>query len=645
MSRFPGIVLLAILAMPLSAQTEGPRPVGLIVDASQVTNPIPFVRFVDVMVETLAASRKWEPTVLTADSPLVRMSGAEWPSGTVSLPDLEGTLKALLEATRLSDVLVIIPQPSRASTIEVLWLQAGQAGIRQVSLTANGGGDTAYTALSRQLVARLDEGFGLAEMAALVPAAVPAPAPTPAPAPVAPPAAPTEVPAAPVAAPAPASEAVAVKPPTSAATAPAAAPHPMAAPASPTTLPTPAVAPSTPAAPSGKPETHAAPPAPETTPPVTSVPPQPAAPSPAQPVAPAISPVAPGPALEKPVAPETPSQPKALSPYFAAAEKYLAERDFKKVEQALMDAEDAGDPRDKVYYMWAQLEGARRNLAGERSWLQRTVAVDPSNMTAHLRLAELLRGAGLWRKAVDEYQIVLKAEPKNLHAYVGLSALYASQSQPKRAAEILAQAVEHYPNDVSLYLRIGDLQSQRRALAEAEEAYDKAARLSEGTARAEALERLGDLYVTADRHHEGFICYAEASKLRAGETSSLTEKRYQQIMATADAALIRSLQGANEALRSYLLGKGVVREEAFQAMNDFNAEAEEVVKFADTIVPPATLKLIHAERKLAYSLAAEAATHGLEYLDAGDKTHLDEYQLRVTEGLESLQGLGKPKGL
>ncbi|MEN6547460.1 MAG: hypothetical protein ABFE07_15615, partial [Armatimonadia bacterium] len=98
-------------------------------------------------------------------------------------------------------------------------------------------------------------------------------------------------------------------------------------------------------------------------------------------------------------------------------------------------------------------------------------------------------------------------------------------------------------------------------------------------------------------------------------------------------------------LRSYLIGKGVVREEAFQAMSDFNSEAEEVVKFADTIVPPATLKLIHAERKLAYSLAAEAANHGLEYLDGGDKAHLDDYQVRVAEGLKSLQGLSKPKGL
>ncbi|MEN6303968.1 MAG: tetratricopeptide repeat protein, partial [Armatimonadia bacterium] len=591
MSRFPGIMLLAVLAMPLSAQAEGPRPVGLIVDASNVTNPIPFVRFVDVMVETLAASRKWEPTVLTADSPLVRISGAAWPSGTVGLRALEATLRGLLDATRLSDVIVVIPQPSRASAIEVLWLQTGQAGIRQVSLTAPGGGDTAYSALSKQLVAKLDEGFSAAAVAALPPAAAPAPAPvtTPAPVPVTPPAAPTDVPAAPAAAPAPSSEAVAVKPPAAVAAAPAAPPQPVEnAPAAPTTLPTPAVTPSTPAPTSSKPETQTTPTAPEAAPPTTPVPPQPAAPSPAQPAVPATPPAAPAAAAEKPVAPESPAQPTALSPYFAAAEKWLAEREFKKVEQALMDAEDAGDPRAKVFYLWAQLEGARQNLASERSWLERTVSADPSIMPAHLRLAELLRGAGLWRKAVDEYQIVLKAEPKNLHAYVGLSALYASQSQPKRAAEILAQAVVHYPNDVSLYLRMGDLHSQRRALPEAEEAYDKAARLSEGVARADALERLGDLYVTADRHHEGFICYAEASKLRAGETSSLTEKRYQQMMATADSALISSLQAANEALRSYLIGKGVVREEAFQAMSDFNSEAEEVVKFADTIVPPAT---------------------------------------------------------
>ncbi|MGE5532027.1 MAG: tetratricopeptide repeat protein, partial [Bacteroidota bacterium] len=356
-----------------------------------------------------------------------------------------------------------------------------------------------------------------------------------------------------------------------------------------------------------------------------------------KPVTAAPAPVAAPTALEPPKAPEQAPQ------FLAAAEKFLGQGDYRRAEDLLLKAEEAREPRASVFSGWAKLEAARQNKVAERTWLERTINADPGDVPAHLRLAELLREAGLWRKAVDEYDLVIKAQPDNVQAYLGLSSLYAAQSQPRRAAEILSEAVKHRPEDCSLYLRLGDLYAPRKALPEAEEAYDTAARLSKGEQRADALDRLGDLYVLADREREGFICYAEASKLRSESNSPLAEKRYRQIMGAADDALGKVLDKAAQGLDGYLSGRNVTREEAFGAMSDFNTQVQEVSNFVESITPPTNLKLPHAQRKLAYSLAAEAALYGLLYLDQGKQDELGLYQARLTESKKSLQALRRPK--
>jgi len=297
-----------------------------------------------------------------------------------------------------------------------------------------------------------------------------------------------------------------------------------------------------------------------------------------------------------------------------------------------------------VYALWAELERARQNPTAERAWLQRALAEDDSLTAAHLRLAELLRLAGLWRKAAEEYQTVIKQDPANVYGYVGLSALYARQSQPRRAAEILTEALQHVAPDPTLYLRIGALHAQRQAWAEAENAYDRAVRLTQGVQRAEALDQLGDLYLQAGRDREGFICYAEASRLRAGGSSTMAEKRYNQIMRAADAALLDASTRAQAALEAYLAGRNVYREEVWAALNDFRTQVQEMSSFIGSVVPPATAKTAHLERKLAYSLAAEAALAGLDYIDqgAGKRQRLDDYRRLVGEALTTIRGLRHP---
>lgn len=623
------LVVMASLAHDAGAATA-PRSIGLIVDASPTTHPVAFMRFADVLVEALAASRQWEPTVLHPDSPIVRVSGATWPLPTRdNWMTVADALQTLLLTTELDDLVVLRPIPAATNDLEVFWLRQGEKEIRRLHLSEPGAGDQAYAALSRKLLAQLDQGTQsapLAERFALVPPSTPAtPAAPPATAPTAP------------ASPATPATGAAVgvgghETPTT-----AVAPVPPATPATPATgLTKPGATEARPGGQAVKPDVPTAQPATEPVGP--QAPATPATPTtPAAPTGPTATPATTLPAA----APAKPGEP---STFLAAAQKLIREGDLRRAEDLLVKAQDAGDPRAQVFALWAELEQARQNPTAERAWLQRALAEDDSLTSAHLRLAELLRQAGLWRKAADEYQTVIKQDPANVYGYVGLSALYARQSQPRRAAEILTEALKHVPPDPSLYLRIGALHAQRQAWAEAENAYDRAVRLTQGTQRAEALDQLGDLYLQAGRDREGFICYAEASKLRAGGSSTMAEKRYDQIMRAADAALLDTSTRAQAALEAYLAGRSVYREEVWAAFNDFRTQVQEMSGFIASVVPPATARGAHLERKLAYSLAAEAALAGLDYIDQGasKRQRLDDYRRLVGEALTTIRGLQHP---
>lgn len=341
------------------------------------------------------------------------------------------------------------------------------------------------------------------------------------------------------------------------------------------------------------------------------------------------------PPAEQP-APETPAA-APLSTHFQAAERFLQEGDLRSAEDSAQRALAAGDPRGPTCLLMARIMAAKRDDDSQRLWLERALTADPTLNEARLPLAELLRQRGLWQKALAEYQRVLATDPQNRFALLGMATIYAEHDQPRRAAEIMNEAIGYYPDDPSLYLRLGEFHAAYRAYPEAEAAFDRAARLATNTEeKARALDSLGDLYAQAGRHREGLACYAEASKLRAGSSGPLAERRYEAVMATADAALLRALQQATGAFDSYLANAGTAREEAYMALSDLRGQTQVIRDFMDLVVPPAPQKLMHARRKLGYSLLLEAAISAMVHLDTGRADLLQQYTARLREAEETL---------
>ncbi|MBU0607535.1 MAG: hypothetical protein KKI08_06590, partial [Armatimonadetes bacterium] len=153
------VIAAALLVVSAAGAATAPRSVGVIVDAAPAASRIPFVRFADVLIEALAGSRQWEPTALYPESPVVRVSGAVWPQPTRDdwMTAADG-LQALLLATELDDLLVVRPIPAVTNDLEIFWLRQGEKDIRRLHLSEVGAGDQAYRALSRRLLAQLEQG-------------------------------------------------------------------------------------------------------------------------------------------------------------------------------------------------------------------------------------------------------------------------------------------------------------------------------------------------------------------------------------------------------------------------------------------------------------------------------------------------------
>lgn len=613
----PVAVLLLIASVALAATAEPPRTVGLLVVVSGPATPLLPARTADAVMEALATTHQWEPTVLTPEAALLRASGVSWPAGVEAAPASQpGALRDLATTLRLDDLLALTLDTGGGNTLRCVWVRPAAPGARVIAVTAPGAAEAALPRLCQQLVMRLQQGFEQA--AALAPntgETVPAPG--------TPPAAPT------------AGGPVAVKPSTAAGTS-APANLPPAVPGGTGTMTPPATAQATPT-----PGT-ATPPATPTTPGTDTKP------APATPAVPATAATPPADSKPAPATPATPAAPATagtdskpvaatagpapLSDDFRAAEELLRQGEFLRAEDAARRALEGSDPRAQVCLLMARIQAARGNPQEQRRWLEQALTVDASLVEPRLLLAEQLRLQGLWRKALDEYQTITKTDPHNRLALLGMATIYGQQEQPKRAAELVAEVIKDSPEEASLYLRMGDYHAQRNALAEAEAAFDRAARLAKDPDdKALALDRLGDLYIGAQRYREGFACYAEASKLRSNAASPLAERRYQQVMAAADDGLQRTLAQAGTLLTGYLAQDGTTREDAYTALTELRGQAQEVADFMDAVQPPPVLKLEHARRKLACSLTLEAAVSAMLFLDTGRQDMLENYRTRLNE--------------
>ncbi|MCF8241071.1 MAG: tetratricopeptide repeat protein [Melioribacteraceae bacterium] len=106
--------------------------------------------------------------------------------------------------------------------------------------------------------------------------------------------------------------------------------------------------------------------------------------------------------------------------------------------------------------------------------LETAVKNNPNDLQSTLRLAHLLNDSGFYNKAIENYQIYLKADPENPDVLVDMGVCYYSLNQYTQAIANMEKALQYQPNHQIAHLNLGVVNMAAGNLVKAKEWWQKA---------------------------------------------------------------------------------------------------------------------------------------------------------------------------
>ncbi|MDL2234116.1 tetratricopeptide repeat protein [Ruminococcaceae bacterium OttesenSCG-928-L11] len=128
-------------------------------------------------------------------------------------------------------------------------------------------------------------------------------------------------------------------------------------------------------------------------------------------------------------------------------------------------------------------------------YITTVVAMEPANWDAALLRAHLLRRKGDFAGAIDQYQVVLEADPKRLAALSGIAYCYL-RTDPEKALECYTRAVELDSRNAAYHMGKGRAHEGLAQTAQAIEAYKIVTGLDKNNHK--PYGRLGELHKETD---------------------------------------------------------------------------------------------------------------------------------------------------
>lgn len=251
---------------------------------------------------------------------------------------------------------------------------------------------------------------------------------------------------------------------------------------------------------------------------------------------------------------------------------------------------DSSDPRllTNLAYSYEQV----RDYGAAAGAYSRALELEPNNVAYRKALGQSYIRSQQYDKALDQFQIVIRADPQDGEAYLRLGQVYRFQHRYELARQNLDKALELFPDNL-------DVQYNRALLAEAEgkiaEAIDIIETILESTSKADAstytlqeaanrgifLEKIGFLHRT-----QGDFTAAEETFRRmlalGGDSAIRAEVRlietYQE-----NREYDRALEASEKAVQAYPESRGLATERAslLASMGEVSAAVALLQPFLD----------------------------------------------------------------
>jgi tetratricopeptide (TPR) repeat protein len=292
------------------------------------------------------------------------------------------------------------------------------------------------------------------------------------------------------------------------------------------------------------------------------------------------------------------------------------------------EAERQYGPRGEFSVLRAEVYAAQRNPESEVAALREALRRDASLYEPRLRLAASLEARGLWQDAVHHYREAIALHPQRPVAYLRLASLYERQQQAVSALQVLREGLDTIPEDLLLLEALAQHYQRRDMLAQAEEVWLAVIEQATGKQLAEAYQSLGDLHLDREDLTAAYAAYSQADTVAPNSSSG----EMSILLREADHLVNEALAEARSALAP---APGASREERYasaaDAVETLQHTANLAAAFADDFPDPVT----YAQRTVYYSLALEAATNAMVYVDTGETDLFYRAQDRLEEARQA----------
>lgn len=167
-----------------------------------------------------------------------------------------------------------------------------------------------------------------------------------------------------------------------------------------------------------------------------------------------------------------------------------------------------------------QIYFSKGNLEMAADHLRKAASLAPGEARYHYNLGIVYLRMKRERDAVESLQKALDAGGDDSRVFRGLARAFLQLNQPGMAKRALQKALLINPQDTESMMELGDLQASQGDLLGAVDSYRSVVQMSPGNATtADALDRLGRVYVRLERYEDATQAYYQALRIDPNNSS------------------------------------------------------------------------------------------------------------------------------
>jgi tetratricopeptide (TPR) repeat protein len=167
-----------------------------------------------------------------------------------------------------------------------------------------------------------------------------------------------------------------------------------------------------------------------------------------------------------------------IDTYKALEDERSADQQIAIAQQQLGSMQVQGPERVEYLRLRAAIKGLRNDFGGAEADLKEALNLDPNNSNVMLQYGSTLWKAGRKADAQRMYATLLQHDENNRYALEAMGYLSRDLGDNQAAERFFTRMAKAYPGDYVPYVALGDMYTNTRQYAKAEDSYEKAYKLA-----------------------------------------------------------------------------------------------------------------------------------------------------------------------